>query len=117
MVVMPSILIGIGQIYVTGIDGVRLCRPETIKLLLEIAALFVLEFFCIFLPKNNRARAIAAVTAASFFAWLHQVLLPLLLSGLYVAALIRCGGAIRRVIDGKKRFTEYHRSTCMVDLT
>ena len=117
MVVMPSILIGIGQIYVTGIDGVRLCRPETIKLLLEIAALFVLEFFCILLPKNNRARAIAAVTAVSFFAWLHQVLLPLLLSGLYVAALIRCGGAIRRVIDGKKRFTEYHRSTCMVDLT
>lgn len=117
MAVMPSILIGIGQIYVTGIDGERLHRPETIGLLLETAALFSVAFCSVYFSTKNWQRLGLLVLIAAVFAWLHQVLLPLALSGIYTAALVRCGGSFRRFLDKEKRFPEYHRSTWMADFT
>lgn len=117
MAVMPSILIGIGQIYVTGIDGERLHRPETIGLLLETAALFGVGFCGMYFLTKNWQRMGFLVLMSVVSAWLHQVFLPLLLSGLYTAALVRCGGSFRRLLDKEKRFPEYHRSTWMADFT
>ena len=37
---VPALLVAIGQVYVTGVDGIRLRRTETIDLLTEIAVLF-----------------------------------------------------------------------------
>lgn len=39
---VPALLVAIGQVYVTGVDGIRLRRTETIYLLTEIAVLFFL---------------------------------------------------------------------------
>ena len=44
---VPALLVAIGQVYVTGVDGIRLRRTETIGLLTEIAVLFFLYLFFI----------------------------------------------------------------------
>ena len=44
---VPALLVAIGQVYVTGVDGIRLRRTETIDLLTEIAVLFFLYLFTI----------------------------------------------------------------------
>ena len=51
------------------------------------------------------------------FLWIHQVFLPVLVSGAYLAAVIRCGSALRRLLDRHRRLPEYHGVTCMADLT
>ena len=38
-------------------------------------------------------------------------------SGAYLAAVIRCGSALRRLLDRHRRLPEYHGVTCMADLT
>lgn len=117
MTVMPALLIGIGQIYVTGVDGERLMRAETIWLLLEIAALFFAAFLSISLAKTNRLRFGLLCLLAAIFYWLHQVFVPMALSGLYLAVIIRCGSSIRRILAGKKPFPEYHGVAVMADFT
>lgn len=44
MVTAAALLIGIGQIYVIGVDGERLWEPESVGLLLETAVLFGVFF-------------------------------------------------------------------------
>ena len=117
MAVMPAILIGIGQIYVTGIDGERLNRPETGRLLMEMAALFVVTAAGLRAAGTNRARLGILVCLAALFTWIHQVFLPMVLSGVYLAVLLRCGGSVRRLFDRERRLPEYHAVTGMADLT
>ena len=117
MAVMPAILIGIGQIYITGVDGDRFNRPETRRLLMETAALFAAAFFVLCFAKSNRSRMGFLFGIAAVFTWLHQVFLPIILSGFYTAVLIRCGSSVRRILDRDKRFPEYHAVTGMADLT
>lgn len=117
MAVVPAVLIGIGQIYVTGVDGERLKRAETVWLLLEIAALFFAAFLSISLAKTNRQRLGLLFLLASVFSWLHQVFVPAALSGLYLAVIIKCGSGIRRAFSGRAPFPEYHGITIMADFT
>lgn len=58
---VPALLVAIGQVYVTGVDGIRLRRPETIELLAEIIVLFFLYLFAIWKIDRNRLRAGAAL--------------------------------------------------------
>ena len=53
---VPALLVAIGQVYVTGVDGIRLRRTETIDLLTEIAVLFLLYLFTIWKIESNRIR-------------------------------------------------------------
>ncbi len=53
---VPALLVAIGQVYVTGVDGIRLRRTETIDLLTEIAVLFFLYLFTIWKIESNRVR-------------------------------------------------------------
>lgn len=53
---VPALLVAIGQVYVTGVDGIRLRRTETIDLLTEIAVLFFLYLFTIWKIESNRIR-------------------------------------------------------------
>lgn len=117
MTVMAAILISIGHVYVTGIDGERLKREETVWLLLEIAAFFGMAFSAVSFAKDNRTRFGLLTVLAFVFSWLHQVLLPMALSGLYLAVIIRCGGSVRRLLEGKKQFPEYREITAMADFT
>ena len=53
---VTALLVAIGQVYVTGVDGIRLRRTETIDLLTEIAVLFFLYLFTIWKIESNRIR-------------------------------------------------------------
>ena len=56
LVAVPALLVAIGQIYVTGVDGIRFRRPETIDLLTEITVLFFLYLSVILKIESNRIR-------------------------------------------------------------
>ena len=47
MITMAALLVGIGQIYVTGVDGPRFRSKETYWLLFEMAVLFLCLFLCL----------------------------------------------------------------------
>ena len=53
---VPALLVAIGQVYVTGVDGIRLRRTETIDLLTEIVVLFFLYLFTIWKIESSRIR-------------------------------------------------------------
>ena len=42
--VMASVLVGVGQVYITGMEGVRLKADQTLWLFFETAALFGISF-------------------------------------------------------------------------
>ena len=117
LVAMPAVLISIGHVYLTGIDGQRLMREETLWLLFEIAALFLAAFLILKLVRENRQRAVLLFLTAFVFTWLHQAFLPMAVSGAYLYVVIRCGGSVRRLLDRKRQFPEYHAITLMTDLT
>ena len=98
-------------------EGVRLKADQTLWLFFETAALFGISFFIIRLAQTKRLRFLLLSFMTMGFLWIHQVLLPVLVSGAYLAAVIRCGSALRRLLDRHRRLPEYHGVTCMADLT
>ena len=115
--VMASVLIGVGQVYITGPEGVRLKAVQTLWLFFETAALFCVSFFIIRTAQTKWLRFLLLSFMTMGFLWIHQVFLPVLVSGAYLAAVIRCGSALRRLLDRHRRLPEYHGVTCMADLT
>ena len=96
---VPALLVAIGQVYVTGVDGIRLRRPETIELLAEIIVLFFLYLFAIWKIDRNRLRAGAALLITAGFLWIHQAFTAMFLSGAYVLVLLMFGARLRRGMD------------------
>nr|WP_147353521.1 hypothetical protein [Clostridium sp. AM45-5] len=88
---VPALLVAIGQVYVTGVDGIRLRRPETIELLAEIIVMFFLYLFAIWKIDRNRLRAGAALLITAGFLWIHQAFTAMFLSGAYVLVLLMLG--------------------------
>ena len=88
LVAVPALLVAIGQIYVTGVDGIRLRRPETIDLLTEITVLFFLYLSVIRKIELNRIRMGAVLLITAGFLWLHRAFTAMLLSGTYVLVLL-----------------------------
>ncbi len=89
----------------------------TTQLFIEMAAVFAVAVLCVYLPKTNRVRALTLVVLAAFFCWIHQAFLPVLISGIYIFALVKIGSALRRSIDRKTRLPEYTAVTAMADFT
>ena len=79
--VMASVLVGVGQVYITGMEGVRLKADQTLWLFFETAALFGISFFIIRLAQTKRLRFLLLSFMTMGFLWIHQVLLPVLVSG------------------------------------
>lgn len=114
---VPALLINIGYIYMMGVDGRRLMMPETKWLLFEIAVLFGIVFFTLCLTGDRRLRFGLLFLEAAVFCWIHQVFLPMIVSGLYAAVIVRAGSGIRSFLDKEQWFPEYHMTTAMADFT
>ena len=112
---VPALLVAIGQVYVTGVDGIRLRRTETIDLLTEIAVLFFLYLFTIWKIESNRIRTGAVLLITAGFLWIHQAFTAMILSGAYVLVLLMLGARIRRGMDREHRWREYHVITGLAD--
>ena len=121
MVTAAALLIGIGQIYVIGVDGERLWEPESVGLLLETAVLFGVFFLILKRCRVPAVRWCLLFLAGAVFSWLHRAFFPLLVSGLYVLLLLRLGSTLRRQITGgaakkgENGFLEFHEITAMAD--
>lgn len=115
LVAVPALLVAIGQIYVTGVDGIRLRRPETIDLLTEITVLFFLYLSVIRKIELNRIRMGAVLLITAGFLWLHRAFTAMLLSGTYVLVLLMLGARLRRGLDRKRVWKEYHGITGFAD--
>lgn len=118
--VAMSIFIGTKTIYMDGIDGMRLVQPQTKQLLFEITLLFAAAgiFYRI---KKRSLRWGMLILEASVFTWIHQVFLPVLVSGLYLTLILRVGCGIRVWLErGQKQRERRERSLwecAMADIT
>ncbi len=112
---VPALLVAIGQIYVTGVDGIRLRRSETIDLLTEITVLFFLYLFTIWKIESNRIRTGTVLLITAGFLWIHQAFTAMVLSGAYVLVLLMLGARLRRGMDRNHIWKEYHGITGLAD--
>ncbi len=117
MLAVAALLVSFGQIYVTGIDGGRLLSPETKCLLLETAVLFAISFLILALVADRRKRLGLLVLTGAVFTWIHQVFLPMAVSGIYLALIIRVGSGVRSFLDRDRQIVEYHVTAAMADFT
>ena len=115
MAAVPRTLVAIGQVYVTGVDGIRLRRPETIELLTEIAcAVFPISVRDMKIESKPAPDRSGSLITAGFL-WIHQAFTAMFLSGAV------CSGAfdVRRTPsqrDGpKSSWREYHVITGLAD--
>lgn len=115
MVTVAALLIGIGQMYVTGVDGDRLSQPESLSLLFEVAVLFTAFLAVSRKTRTRQARLVLLALVSAVFAWLHQVLLPLVVSGVYILFILKTGSVLRVVLDRDRHFVDYHEVTAMAD--
>ena len=117
LTVAAALLIGIRTIYITGVDGTRLMRPETKSLLTETAVLFGTAFISLSVVKQDKLRAGLLFAAAFVFTWVHQAFLPMAVSGIYLVVIIRAGSGIRYLLDKEKLLKEYQIATALADFT
>lgn len=117
MAAVAALLVSIGQFYVTGINGELLVHPSTQRLLMEIAVLFTV-FFCILAVSAERRKRLGFLALTGIvFTWIHQVFLPVAVSGIYLVLIIRVGCIIRSFLDRDRCITEYHATVAMADFT
>lgn len=102
---MAAMVVGIKTIYITGVDGERLMRPETKELLREVFFLFAIACGILSIVKDRKIRWGCLVLEASVFMWLHQAFLPVVISGLYLVVIIGIGRLFRGILDKEKRFS------------
>ena len=117
MTVVPALLINYNKIYQIGDDGQKLRMPGTQLLFKEIAIVFGIALVIMLLIRNRKMRIGALVLEAAVFTWIHQVFLPMVLSGIYLVVIIRVGGACRRLLDKDLRLEEKTTASAMTDFT
>lgn len=117
MAAVSALLIGIGKIYVIGIDGDRLREPETLGLLAETAVLFAAFFLELRLRKKLLWRAVLMGVTASVFLWIHQAFLPVLVSGLYLLVLAGFGRFLLEVMSCGKRLSSERLVSWLAEFT
>lgn len=118
--VVMSILIGTKTIYMDGIDGTRLVQPQTKQLLFEVAVLFVMAAGIFYRVKQRLVRMGLLLLEASVFTWLHQVFLPMVVSGVYLVLILRVGCGIRMWLECRQERRQESRSfreCAMADVT
>lgn len=70
--------------------------PESRKMLLEIGILFLLLLFSFLVFRTRIGRVISAAVIAAIFCWLHVVFLPMVVSAVYLGAILLLGRFLRR---------------------
>ncbi len=101
---VPALLVAIGQVYVTGVDGIRLRRTETIELLTEIAVLFFLYLFAIWKIESKPAQSRCGTS--------HHSRIPLDPSGIHGDVPVRrlCSGPFDARREPSQRDGPEHQS-------
>lgn len=100
-----SILVPAGALF-TGADGflVRYVGlPQTRRMFLEIAVLFVAAFLLFVRIPARRGRLLAGVSLAAAFCWIHVVFLPMAVSALYLGAILLLGRFLGGRVFGLER--------------
>lgn len=114
---MTALWISTKQVFLLGECGERLRMPETKELLHEITVLYVILCLILGAFKDQKLRCGLLAAVSSVFLWIHQALLPMLVSGVYIVFIIRLGCGLRSVLDRKKNFGEYNIRALMADFT
>lgn len=110
-----ALAVSIHKMFLAGSNGERLRMAETKELLAEITILFAIFCLNFGITKCRKLRAGLLIAAAAGFSWIHQVFLPMALSGLYLAVIIRVGSGIRKILDKNNCLKEYELSTLLAD--
>ncbi len=98
----------------TGTLSWHIRQPETKVMIAELAVIWLLLFLFLYFPtkaregdlpfpETNHLRRIAGCAVLiGGFCWIHQMFLPVVLSGLYAGYLILAGRTIQRILKLKK---------------
>lgn len=81
-----------------GFLAVYITFSEFHRMLAEIAVLFFLMSGAVFLPKTGHVRLTLSVFLILFFCWIHEVFLPMTVSAIYLACLLRIGCALKELV-------------------
>lgn len=115
--VITALWVSTKQVFILGDNGQRIRMAPTKELLWEISILFVVVSLILGIWKDQRFRCGLLTAVMVTFFWIHQVLLPVIVSGAYVVLLVRIGCGVRSLLDRKKCVQEFDRSAWMADFT
>lgn len=117
LVTMTALWISTKQMFLLGSSGQRIRMAATKKLFFETFVLFAVVSLITGILKDQKVRCGLLAVMISVFLWMHQVFLPVLVSGGYIVLLIRIGCAVRCMLDRKKCFLNDTRIALMADFT
>lgn len=93
-----AVLVAGGSLFVQGPLGEYLKKPESISMLLELMVFSLWNFY--WLSRGKVWHRCAGVLASFVvFFWLHRILVPILVSGIYLGIIIAAGRGFRRVLN------------------
>lgn len=82
-------------LFVQGALGDYVKQPESLALFGELGCFFLWNVVCLS-QRKAWIRGAGVLTSFVMFLWLHQALMPVLISGIYLAAVIQLGSLVRR---------------------
>lgn len=89
--------------------GIALTSMETRRMLFELTVVFLLLFIAGWHPVSRRLSAVLRITVLCGFLWLHQILVPILLSGLFLLYLLELGHTLAELTGARHTSEEGKR--------
>ena len=107
-----AIVLGIGvfELFLTGSLGEILKKEETKTMLAQVLAVFLWNLLWLSRVKNRKAQILGISVGSLLFAWCHQMLVPAVISGVWIAVLICLGRWLNGwLMGGRKRMQDLTR--------
>lgn len=97
-----AIVLGIGgfELFLTGSLGEILKKEETKIMLVQVLAVFLWNLLWLSRVKSRKAQIIGTGAGSLLFAWCHQMLVPALVSGIWIGVLICLGRWLNELLMG-----------------
>ncbi len=94
--VLAAIAYSAYKTIIAGVYAWSVAQPEYIRMLGELSVLFLLYVLIGRFVKEAKFKAAGIAVVTAVFLWIHVVLIPVMVSGLYLMYICMAGGRIRR---------------------
>lgn len=91
------LIISLYKVVITGPLGETLTDVATRYMALEVAAVFGWNLFWFERTGDRRSKMLALLTGVAAFTWCHQILVPIIVSGVYMVILVLWGRWLHRL--------------------
>ena len=98
---LAAVFYAFERLFVQGDFAWEFNQPVFWSMIKELAVLFLLFFLIGRFVKNKRLKLAGIAATAAVFLWIHVILIPLLVSGVYLLYICMAGRSIRRLLRGR----------------